>query len=65
MGLYLCYYLNGDGSIPLFDSVEAETETEALERGARLLRSAPERAALEVWAGGRRVSTLVREEASA
>lgn len=65
MSLYLCYYLNQDGSIPLFDSVEAETETEALHRGARLLRSAPERVALEMWTGGRRVSTLVREEASA
>jgi hypothetical protein len=61
MSVYLCYFLNPDGSVPLFDSIEAASEDEALARGARLLSFAPERAGLELWRDSRRITTLLPE----
>ena len=60
MSVYLCYFLDGDGGVPMFDTLEAPSQAEALSRAERLLRWAPERAAVEVWEDGRRISTLMR-----
>ena len=62
MGVYLYYFVNQDGSTPVFDSAEADTADEALRVGARLLQLAPERAGLEVWRGDDQVSVLRRED---
>ncbi len=65
MGVYLYFYLNGDGSMPVFDSAEADTADEALKAGVRLLQRAPERVGVEVWEGEHRITTLRRDELGA
>lgn len=61
MSLYLYYYLNQDGSVPVFDSLEVEDPGEAVRFGAQLLRRAPERAAVEVWQGERQIATVKKD----
>lgn len=58
MNVYTCYFIEPDGSVPLFDTVEAESTPEAVERATRMLRFAPERDAIEIWLNDRRLSTL-------
>jgi hypothetical protein len=60
MGLYTYFFLNRDGSIPMFDTAEAASAGEALDWGARLLRLAPEREAVEVWRDDHRLTTVTR-----
>ena len=60
MSVYLCYHLNAEGAVAMFDTVEAATPGEAVSWAERLLQRWPERQAVEVWEGERRISTLTR-----
>lgn len=60
MSVYLCYYLDRNGAVPTFDTVEASTHSEALTWAERLLQRWPEREGVEVWQGDRRISIVHR-----
>ena len=64
MGLYTYYFLNRDGSIPVFDTGEAGSAGEARDWAVRLLRWAPEREAVEVWRDDQRLTTVTRSDSA-
>lgn len=63
MATYTYYELNDDGSVPLFEFVDFETDAEARLHASSLLRASPGRKAVEVWKGERLMEQVLQEQA--
>jgi len=61
---YIYYFVEPDGSIPLFNGGEFPGDDEAFAHASVLLDSFPERHSVEVWAGEDRLRTVRRDGGS-
>lgn len=61
MATYTYFELNADGSVPLFEFADFDSDADARVHASALLRSSPRRRSVEVWSEDRLVAEVAQD----